>query len=126
MRRDEILKVKVVQAESAEEFERKLNVVLKNVLKPQITWNHNMGHCAYVTYVETVETLEDVSDIFHRDGVYYHCRNCPFFDLPNDKRFKRGACRISPSGVAWKDSEACTFLYKQLLSGELTVDDLKL
>lgn len=124
MRYDDITKIKVVHEETAEDFERKLNVILSNVKNPKIEWNNNKGFCAYVTYTEEVATVDDIKDVFHSEGVYWHCRNCPYAEKTTDKRRKRVGCKIRPTGMTYKDSEACDFLYRQLLSGELTTEDL--
>lgn len=124
MRTDEKLKVKIVHEDTAEAFERKLNIVLDNVAVKSIEWNHELGFCAYITYKEEVKTLESATDVFHRDGVYWHCRNCPYLERPSDKRRKSGACKVKPTGETRLDCEACDFFYRQLLSGDLKREDL--
>lgn len=124
MRTDDVLKIKVVHADTAEEFERKINIVLENVKNPTIEWNHAKGFCAYVRYTEEVKTMDDIKDFFHNEGVYWHCRNCPYAEKTTDKRRKRVGCKIRSTGMTYKDSEACDFVYRQLLTGELTAEDM--
>ena len=124
MRTDKKLRVKVVREDNAEDFERKLNVILENVEDPEIEWNKSMGFCAYVTYTEKEKVIEDIKDVFHNEGVHWHCRNCPYVERTTDKRKKWVCCKIKTTGMTHLDSEACDFLYRQLLSGELMTEDL--
>lgn len=117
--------VEIIQADSAAEFQTRLNAVLAKHPAAEIEWNHGKGFCAYVVYTYEEDQPDEVSDIFHMEGIHYFCRNCPYMEPPQDKRFKRCGCSISPHGSTHMDSEACDFLYKSLLTGAIKHSELR-
>lgn len=117
-------RVKVILANDAAGFETQLNRTLARFPEAKIEWNHALGFCAYITYTFEEDIPEDVREEFHQNGVYYHCRNCPRMEPPQDGRFKMCNCDIHPHGKTHMDREACEWFYKALLTGEIRRSDL--
>lgn len=113
------VKVKVVHADTAAEFERALNLALKGVTAPKIEFNLSAGHCAYITYEEAQSVPETAEDeYFDRMGERCHCGDCPYLEMSSDKRVKWHTCKYSEFSVK-TTSNACELYYRRLLKGEL-------
>lgn len=118
-------RVKVIHESTADRFEIQINKMLERFPRAEIRFNDTLGFCCYITYEYEEEIPEDVTDQFHQQGIYYHCRNCPHMEPPQDGRFKWCSCDISPWGKTRMDSEACEYFYKSLLTGAIKRSELK-
>ena len=121
MKNYDIKQVKVIHEETAEEFEAKLNAALEEVEDPkaEIEFNHAKGFCAYVTYTVGKHKVEGIRDKFCLEGVRYTCEECPYCEIPDDRRVKWCYCDMQPTGRTRKDSEACEFFYRSIAQGEI-------
>lgn len=120
MKRYSINKAAVVSEATAAEFEQALNDRLEELAKcrPEITFNMNEGHCAYILYKEDVVEPEDIRDEYEMRGETYTCSQCPFFKTKDtNKRRVRGFCPWQES--TRKDASACLKFYKLLDRGEV-------
>lgn len=122
MRREAFSQIKVIQTESASDFQEQINSSMRELAdkRPEYKLIEGKGFCAIISYKETIEIMDKVADEYHAEGIYYLCKHCPYLDDPHDKRVKRCACKYSSSGVAYKDSEACEIFYKALKRGDIT------
>lgn len=122
MRREAFSQVKVIQTESASDFQEQINSSMRELAdkQPEYKLIEGKGFCAIISYQETIEIIDKVADEYHAEGIYYLCKHCPYLDDPHDKRVKRCTCKYSSSGVAYKDSEACEVFYKALKRGDIT------
>ena len=100
MRREAFSQIKVIQTESASDFQEQINSSMRELADKQPEYK--------------------LADEYHAEGIYYLCKHCPYLDDPHDKRVKRCTCKYSNSGVAYKDSEACEIFYKALKRGDIT------
>ena len=104
---------RTIDEKTAKEFDDALNVALKELAEyePEILFVDKF--CARLKfYPEIRQIVETVRDEFHMEGVYYHCRNCPHLETPQDRRVKWCKCKYSSTGRAHKDYEACELFYK--------------
>ncbi len=106
---------RIIHEETASDFQREINKAVKELAEyhPKVLFNYELGFCAYIEYQpEEIVKTESVRDEFALEGVYYHCRNCPHFKVPQDRRVKWGKCKYSTTGKTHKDHEACELFYK--------------
>ena len=111
-------RVKIIHATDAATFEAEINKVLEQFPSAEIRLNETLDKCV-ITYTFTEELPESARDKFAMQGIYYHCRNCPHMEPPQDGRFKWCGCDITPYGRTHMDTEACEYFYKALLTGEI-------
>lgn len=80
------------------------------------------GHCAYVVWDEETIIPETASDRLQLKGIDIRCGDCPFFELPNDKRIKFIKCEKSNEPVrSHFDRRACEWLCEQVEKGEVEI-----
>ena len=115
MKSFDVPEYRIIHEETASDFQRELNKTVKELAEfnPKVKFNDTLGFCAYIEYQpEEIIKTESVRDEFALEGVYYHCRNCPYFEVPQDRRVKWGKCKYSTTGKSHKDHEACELFYK--------------
>lgn len=124
MRRDFIEQIVAVEGDNPKEFQDNFNKVTReNKGNKHIkTENFVLGHklVSIITYQLEMQTPDCVADEFHAEGVYWHCRNCPHLEDPNDARIKYCDCMYSGTGRTHKDHEACEVFYKGVKNGSIT------
>lgn len=115
---------RIIHEETASDFQRELNKAVKELAEfnPKVKFNDTLGFCAYIEYQpKEIVKPESVRDEFMLEGIYYHCRNCPYLELPQDRRVKWGKCKYSTTGRAHKDTEACELFYKWVQQNAIDV-----
>jgi len=108
----------VVTAPTGAEFERLLNERLAEIGKfnPQITFNTNEGHCAYLVYTQEVRVADNARDTLELQGVFITCADCPYLtDEVNSKGHYRCA-----RGHTSPEQRACLWFSDRFLKGEET------
>ena len=115
MNRIKVPEFRTIDEKSPKEFDDALNAALKELAEeePEIIFVDKF--CARLKYFPKENEkviVETVRDEFHLEGVYYHCRNCPYLETPQDRRVKWCPCKYSSTGRSHKDSEACELFYK--------------
>lgn len=117
--------VKIIMANSPEEFEKKLNrelaILDKSRTKYDLQFNHNLGLCAYIVSERTVEIPENIIDEFGLIGERHTCGECPFWEKPTRGNVKYTRCSKTP-GIHAKHSSCCERFYEMLLSGEIVIE----
>lgn len=121
MRSEDFSQIKVIQTESASEFEERINSSMRElaVKRPECKLIEGKGFCAIITYTEHIQIIETVADEYHAEGIYFSCKNCPYLDDPHDKRIKNCTCKYSNTGYTHKDSDACEVFYRALKRGDI-------
>lgn len=115
-----IKKIRVIEHQCGEEFERELNEVMANNKVVDFVYNMNKGHCCYVTLEEHITEAEDIRDEMNLKGIYYYCGDCPFYVQSDDRRVKYTRCKCDSH--AYYNQPACLYLYEQVAKGEVTID----
>lgn len=112
--------VKVVAANTPEEFELKLNTVLTDIsgCKHEIVFNLNAGFCAYITYKMSAYIPECVMDEYELDGIRFSCADCPNYVRSFDGRVKYTRCQRGERCHA--DKAACEWFYEELDEGRIS------
>lgn len=113
MKRVKVPRYRTIEAETASAFDEALNKAIDELAEyePKIAFVEKF--CARLEYYpEEKKIIETVRDEFHQEGVYYHCRNCPHLEVPQDRRVKWCKCKYSSTGRTHKDTEACELFYK--------------
>ena len=110
-------RVRVIDATDAKMFEEELNLALDQIAEPDITFDRNRPFLAYVTFSEIIEIPESVQEVYEMRGEYHHCRECPYYHKPTDRRVKYTNCDLGERCGA--DSTACNLFYKMLNDGTL-------
>lgn len=124
MQKYKVFNLRVIQEETAEAFQEAVNKASEELAEyePEIEFVHELGFCAYIKYHAAVKTIiESVRDEFHLEGIYYHCRNCPHLEDPQDRRVKWCRCKHRPTGKTHKDHEACELFYKWVSQNQIEV-----
>ena len=119
-----IPKYRTIDEQSAKEFDDALNQAVEDLaeFEPKVTFLDKF--CARIEFYprEKIKVIvKTVRDEFRLDGVYYHCRNCPYLEVPDDRRVKWGKCKYASSGLSHKNHEACEFFYKQVKQNAVDV-----
>lgn len=108
---------KIIHSNTAEEFEETLNNYLSQLTdlksKYELTFNNNMGFCAYLVYTETVSIPESLAEEYELRGERHYCKECAYCEIPTDKRFKRCECSYTGEQV-WKNSCCCDDFYADM------------
>lgn len=114
--------VKVVAANTPEEFEEKLNKALEEIAgcKHELVFNLNAGFCAYITYTSTAQIPETVEDEYELAGIRFYCADCPNYVRPFDGRVKYTDCKL---GTKCKAGDyACEWLYQKVKAGTIQIE----
>ena len=107
---------RIITAESAQEFQDRMNALMDELAKDravsnvEFTFNLAAGHCAYFNFDRYVRIPENIQDEFELRGLRYYCMDCPVYEPSTDRRVKWTRClkadrRITP------DSCACDEFY---------------
>lgn len=114
-----------IECSSAQEFDEKVNEIVRAHSTDNVEVIRRMdipGHCAYVTWDEETMKPETARDRLSLDGIDFRCGDCPFFELPHDKRIKFIRCdkdgHLKRCSV---DSYACEWMCEQIENGEVTI-----
>ena len=113
-------RIAVIHSDTAKDFELELNKRLQELSKfsPEVKFNMNMGHCAYLYYTYEEEIPEDVKDEYELRGEQYYCGDCPELKKTKDKRRKWFPCGYHPYGKSNIESKACAHFYEELVKRE--------
>lgn len=85
--------------------------------EPEIHYYDGMGFCATVKFFINQTIAEDAKDEFEMIGDYHFCSECPYFELPGDRRIRHFHCHKGKSIST--DSRACNDFYEALKKGVL-------
>lgn len=124
MRRDLIEQIVAVEGDNPKEFQDNFNRTTeenkerKHIKTEKFILDNKL--VAILTYQIVQQTPDCIADEFHAEGVYWHCRNCPHLDDPNDLRVKYCGCKYSETGRTHKDREACELFYRGVKNGSIT------
>ena len=119
-------RVRIIAAAGAEEFQEKLNKELealdKSKAKYELTFNREVGYCAYLV-IEKVNLIpETVADEFELAGESHNCLECPFWQHPTKGNVKYTRCEITP-GLHGAKSPACDRFYELLAEGQIELEE---
>lgn len=113
-------KIRAIAADTAEEFETRMNDLLKRAHNPKYTINVSGGKFfAVVEYREEKLIPETLADEYELRGEVFYCRNCPECKDQYSGRTKRCLCKYAELGYTRKDDHACNWFYKKLAQGEI-------
>lgn len=117
-------KFEAVSGKDAFDFEVKLNAALdalnRQGVKYELSFNHNVGFCAYIVWEERMEIPETVRDEYEQVGEKHNCIECPYFVRPTDGRRKNTRCpKIGKLTRA--DDCCCDLFYEELDKGMLKI-----
>lgn len=114
----------IIVGNSADEFEKKLNRALSKLdeaqTKYELTFNNNMGFCAYIIAEGVVKVAENLEDEFAIMGETHKCGECPYWTQPDRKNVKYTRCEITP-GIHAVTSPCCERFYEMLLNGDIVI-----
>ena len=119
----ELEKIKVIQSDDPNEFERLFNEAAEEYCddeyETQVQPFNGQTHCAYIMYRRTKREFNLVSDEFHAEGIHYLCGQCPLHDPVEDGRQKRVWCPFADCGTTDLRHEACEMFYKKIKQNEI-------
>ena len=111
MRTERIKQIICISETNAEIFEKKMNDALSHLVDPEIRIDANRSFTAYIFYQVKRDVPEDILELFELvEGEHHHCKECPHYIAPTDKRRKWGSCAIT-SGQVRGDGSACEHYY---------------
>lgn len=121
MKHIKMSKVKVIQSDSAADFEDRLNNALTEVCELNssysIHFNMSMGHCAYIEYSYTQSIPENLADEYELRGEHFYCGNCPRFIPSMDGRSRYGTCSYGVVKRPLPSDSACNTFYTNYENG---------
>lgn len=112
--------IKVITANSGQDFEQQFNDTMKEHAKESPEVVFQKPFIAYITWTASRDVPENVTDEFHLKGIRYKCSECPYLEVGNDKRRKTWPCRYAEYGESCFDTECCELFYKRLMQGSIT------
>ena len=127
MKRSLVPQIEIIESANGQQFADQFNESIKRAFlenesernDPSYTIDISGGNFrALITKEILIEEMDCVSDEYHEQGIYYKCRNCPYCDVPNDKRIRWSHCEIKESSVN-KRHECCEYFYEELKAGRL-------
>lgn len=123
MIRDAFKQFIILECDSAQEFQDKLNLAMREHASkhPEVEFNKNKGHSAYISWREEVTIPENARDEYELKGEKYHCCDCPFFVLSQDRRVKYTTCGCDVHSTYY-ERPACEEFYEKLKRGEIVLD----
>lgn len=113
MEKIKVPKFRTIEEGTAQAFDQALNAALEELAEyePEITFVEKF--CARLKYFPKNKVItESVRAEFALQGISYHCRNCPYLKIAQDRRVKYGSCKYSPTCRRNKNEEACELFYK--------------
>ena len=114
--------VKVISAQSAEEFESKLNEVLNALNRESITYELKLDpQCGFVAFIIAdvrKNIYETVKEAFEEGGEIHYCIECPFFERPTNGNRKYTKCKYD-GRMCKGDKSCCEYFYQQLYDGKI-------
>ena len=126
MRKETFVQIEVVEGETAKDLQCNFNSKMRElaqanckVFRDKLDINAD-DLIAVILYEVTESYMDCVADEFHAEGIYFHCRNCPYLEDPKDRRVKHCNCKYAEYGHTHKDSEACEMFYKQMKQNKVT------
>ena len=116
----------IIAASTAEEFQQKLNKELTKLdskkIKYELTFNNQMGFCAYIVSQHTVMVPEDLEDEFELIGISCKCKQCPKWVHPTKGNVKYTHCPVT-GRLCSAESKACEQFYEWLRDGEVEIEE---
>jgi len=116
MKKQNTFTQKTIVADTAEEFDLKMNAVLDAAFDPEIIYKQGEKFCAIVKMPRVIEH-KCISEIYEERGEGHLCGECIYFDKPKDKRIKYTRCTHCKAEVYY-GRRACEMFYELLEAGE--------
>lgn len=118
-------RTRIIAAQSAEEFEKRLNQELERLdssrTKYELQFNHTIGFCAYIVIEKNIQIPETIAEEFQVAGEEHVCLECPYWVHPTKGNVKYTRCSITP-GIHGAKSPCCDKFYEMLFNGELELE----
>lgn len=106
--------VEAIQAPTAEEFNERINAVLKREKNANVTFITSGGMLgAYVEYETEIEIPESLAEKYELNGDTRKCHECPYFIRTKDKRYKWHFC-VQKQKKVTECQGACETYYQLL------------
>ena len=115
MKKQNTFTQKTIVADTAEEFDLKMNAVLDAAFDPEIIYKQGEKFCAIVKMPRVIEH-KCISEIYEERGEGHLCGECIYFDKPTDRRIKYTKCTHRSHTVCYGD-RACNLFYELLEEG---------
>lgn len=117
-----------VKADSPEVFDLKMNDIFLRASasgkEPVVKFFDSMGFCACVRYYVSEAIPESLAEKYELEGNGYICSECPYFELPQDRRRKNVRCEKAKRLIS-ADSHACDIFYLALEGQNDTVESIQ-
>ena len=123
MIRQEVPQQKTIIATSAEEWDDKVNAVLRELLEdtrkePTVDRTINGDRFeAVINYHIVVQKAEDAKDRALLNGVRHTCDECPFLARVEDRRIKHLTCDRGMRVATCRNDDACIWFYEEMERG---------
>lgn len=116
---------RTIESQFPDEFDKLVNETVREHSTENVKVLHRMdvsGHCAYITWEEESLKPEGAKDRLSLKGIDIRCGECPFFELPADKRIKFIKCERSERIRRCSyESPACEWLCEEVEKGEIEI-----
>ena len=109
---------KTIVADTAEDFDNKMNALLAEANNPEIFYRlASEQFCAIVKYQRVIEH-KTIGQRYEEMGEGHLCGECKYFEKPKDGRVKYTRC-CHNNGSVYYGRKACDFFYDLLEAGEI-------
>jgi hypothetical protein len=116
-------RVRTVQADDADEFDRKFNAVSDELTEDaKLQWD-TAPMCVHFIYEEQEKVPETVADEFELQGIKYYCKDCPNMIKGKSKRERSHGCKYAEYGTVKDFTPACEWLYKMIVQGKVIPEE---
>ena len=118
--RKELMQV-TIRGESPEDFDRKVNKILREHADAKIEREPNAPMMCYMTYTEDVLEAESLRDEYELAGCTLKCRSCPYIRKSEDRRRKKHFCPVKQATVRL-DMYCCEEFFKAVEEGRIIIE----
>lgn len=115
------IRARSFEASTPEEFDSKFNEISDELIEEGVTpekpqKDGDMYHI-YYTYFDTVP--ESAKETYELEGHRYYCKDCPFFQLGENRKRRSAGCsrEVEPNAVDY--TPACEMFYTLLAKGAI-------
>ena len=117
MRYEYINKQKTIIADTAEEYDAKMNEILNDHHEATIIDKEMPGKfCSVCRWSYSISICETAKEEFHERHEKYFCMECQFYVRPDKGNVKYTGCSHEDRRVRG-DQECCDFFYEMLKAG---------
>ena len=115
-------RIKVIESQSAAEFESEVNSALDRFDRSATSYELMLPSDKFRAFIVAQtphKVYETIKEEFEEGGEIHYCVECPFFDKPTNGNRKYTKCKYD-GRVCRAKKTACEYFYDELFDGRIT------